>query len=343
MTNILSTTTFSSITFAGIDVGAEELVLVLRMNGVSAKAQSFANTRPGHQQLLKTLAKCGQVRLCLEATGVYYVDLAVCLHDAGVAVSVVNPKAAHNFAKALMRNNKTDAVDADVLAQFAERMDFVPWTRPSREALALRAFARRIDALTRERAAAKNQLHALCACQDTPKAVVQDAKLGIAQLQKRIERLDGEARALIRQYPQLERGFQLLLSIKGVGQTSAIALLGELIVLPKGLTHKQWVKYAGLNPRIFQSGKSVEKKPRLSKEGNCRVRQSLYMPALSAKRHDPYVKAYFEHLLARGKKKLQALCAVMRKLLHAIHGMLKHQQPFDNTRFYAMPKLKPIT
>ena len=73
-----------------------------------------------------------------------------------------------------------------------------------------------------------------------------------------------------------------------------------------------------------------------AKEGNGRVRQSLYMPALSAKRHDPYVKAYFEHLLARGKKKLQALCAVMRKLLHAIHGMLKHQQPFDNTRFYAM-------
>lgn len=321
--------------FAGIDVGAEELVLVLRKNGASMKAQKFVNSPAGHRQLVSALK---HARVCMEATGVYYVDLAVSLHDAGIALSVINPRAAHNFAKALMRNSKTDAVDADALAQFAERMDFVPWTRPSAEALELRAFARRIDALTRERAASKNQQHALCACQDTPKAVLHDVKLAIVQLQKRIERLAAQARSLIKQYPALEKNFQLLVSIKGVAQTSAIALLGELGVLPQGLTHKQWVKYAGLDPRVFQSGKSVEKKPRLSKAGNRHVRQALYMPALSAKRHDPHVRAYFEHLLVRGKKPLQALCAVMRKLLHAIHGMLKHQQPFDNSRFYAMQK-----
>jgi len=324
----------SSARFAGIDVGAKELVLVLRNNGVSMKAQTFANTLAGHQQLVKALKGA---RVCMEATGVYYVDLALSLHDAGIALSVINPRAAHNFAKALMHNSKTDAVDADALAQFAERMDFVPWTRPSAQALALRAFARRIQALTRERAAAKNQLHALCACQDTPKAVLQDVKLAIAQLQKRIERLAAQARSLIKQHAPLEHNLQLLISIKGVAQTSAIALLGELGVLPETLTHKQWVKYAGLDPRAFQSGTSVQKKPRLSKAGNAHVRQALYMPALSAKQHDPHVRAYFEHLLVRGKKPLQALCAVMRKLLHAIHGMLKHQQPFDNTRFYAIP------
>jgi transposase len=335
MSKTPSPVTQSIAVFAGIDVGAEELVLVLRENGVSRKAQTVANTPAGHQQLVKALKGA---RVCMEATGVYYLDLAVCLHDAGIALSVINPKASHNFAKALMHNSKTDAVDADVLAQFAERMDFVPWTRPSPEALTLRAFARRIDALTRERAASKNQLHALTACQGTPKAVLKDVTLAIAQLQKRIERLGAEARALIMQHPPLAQSFQLLLSIKGVGETSAIALLGELSVLAEGLTHKQWVKYAGLDPRVFQSGKSVEKKPRLSKAGNRHVRQALYMPALSAKQHDPHVRAYFEHLLARGKKPLQALCAVMRKLLHAIHGMLKHQQPFDNSRFYAMPK-----
>ena len=152
-----------------------------------------------------------------------------------------------------------------------------------------------------------------------------DVKLAIAQLQKRIERLSAEARALIKQHRPLEQNFQLLVSIKGVAQTSAIALLGELGVLPQGLTHKQWVKYAGLDPRVFQSGTSVEKKPRLSKAGNRHVRQALYMPALSAKQHDPHVRAYFEQLLARGKKPCSAV-AVMRKLLHAIQGMLKHQQ-----------------
>jgi transposase len=71
---------------------------------------------------------------------------------------------------------------------------------------------------------------------------------------------------------------------------------------------------------------------------NRHIRSALYMPALSAKQHDPHVKAYFQHLVANGKKPLQAVCAVMLKLLHAINGMLKHNKPFDNTRFYAIPE-----
>ncbi|MGJ0516257.1 MAG: transposase [Methylomicrobium sp.] len=89
--------------------------------------------------------------------------------------------------------------------------------------------------------------------------------------------------------------------------------------------------------RGFDFGKSVHKKARLSKAGNRHIRSALYMPALSAKTHDAHVGAYFQHLIANGKKPLQAVCAAMRKLLHAIHGMLKHNEPFDNTRFYAMP------
>ena len=113
--------------------------------------------------------------------------------------------------------------------------------------------------------------------------------------------------------------------------------MGELLLLPPGLTHREWVKFAGLDPKSFDSGKSVHKKTRLSKAGNRHIRPTLYMPALSAKQHDPYVKAYFQHLVVNGKKPLQAVCAIMRKLLHAIHGMLKHDKPFDNTRFYAIP------
>ena len=81
----------------------------------------------------------------------------------------------------------------------------------------------------------------------------------------------------------------------------------------------------------------MHKQPRLSKAGNLHMRKGLFMPALSARTHDPHVQAYFEHLVAAGKKPLQAICAVMRKLLHAIHGMFKNNQPFDNTRFYALP------
>ena len=109
-------------------------------------------------------------------------------------------------------------------------------------------------------------------------------------------------------------------------------------MLPKGLNHAQWVKFAGLDPKHFRSGSSVEKKTRISKAGNHYIRSALFMPAMSAKTYDPYVKAYFEHLLTLGKTPMQGVCAVMRKLLHALHGMLTNDQPFDNTRFYAMPK-----
>ena len=323
--------------FAGIDVGAEELILLVRKNGTSYKPQKFANTPADRARLVKKLVNMPGIIVCLEATGVYHFDLSIALHDAGVALMVVNPKSSHNFAKVLMKNSKTDAVDAETLAQYAGRMDFVAWTRPSDEKIALRSFARRIDALTRQKAAAKNQLHALSASKENPKAVLRDVGLAISQLEKRIACLSKEALALIGKHPDLERVFLLLTGIKGIAQTSAIALMGELLLLPPGLSHREWVKFAGLDPRAFDSGKSVHKQARLSKSGNRHIRSALYMPAMSAKQHDPYVKAYFQHLVDNGKKPLQALCAVMRKLLHAIHGMLKHDKPFDNTRFYAIP------
>jgi len=324
--------------FAGIDVGAEEVILVIRKNGKPFDPQKFANTPADRDRLVKKLVKLPGIIVCMEATGVYHFDLAIALHDAGVSIMVINPKASHNFAKVLMKNSKTDAVDANTLAEYAARMDFVAWTRPSNETIALRSFARRIDALTSQKAAAKNHLHALTATSETPKAVLKDVKLAIAQLQKRIDSLTAGALILIGKHPDLERILALLIGIKGIGNTSAIALMGELLLLPPDLSHREWVKFAGLDPRAFDSGKSVHKKTRIAKAGNRHIRSALYMPALSAKQHDPHVKAYFQHLVANGKKPLQAICAIMRKLLHAIHGMLKHNKPFFNTRFYAIPE-----
>jgi transposase len=125
--------------FAGIDVGAEELVLVIRKNGNALNPQKFNNTPSDHTRLVNKLAKLSNIIVCLEATGVYHFDLSLALHDAGVSLMVVNPKASHNFAKVLMKNSKTDAVDANTLAEYAERMEFVAWTRPSNEKIALRS------------------------------------------------------------------------------------------------------------------------------------------------------------------------------------------------------------
>jgi transposase len=163
--------------FAGIDVGADELVLVICKNTKSLNPQKFTNTPSDRARLVNKLAKLSGIIVCLEATGVYHFDLSIGLHDAGVSLMVLNPKAAHNFAKVLMKNSKTDAFDANTLAEYAERMAFVAWTRPSTEKISLRSFALRIHSLTQQKAVAKNHLHALTATVKTPKTVLKDANL----------------------------------------------------------------------------------------------------------------------------------------------------------------------
>jgi transposase len=324
-------------TFVGIDVGADELFVIVRNSGQSAHALVFKNTSADHQKLVQKIRKMNECTVCLEATGVYSMDVAIALFDAEIRVMVINPQSSHNFAKVLGKHSKTDSVDGDTLAQYAERMPFVSWTRPTDETMQLRILSRRIRALTDQKAVAKNQSHALSFIASTPKVVLKDLQLAITQLENRIKTLSNAALKFIHAHDELEQPFQHLIGVTGIATTSAIALLGELLLLPAGLSHAQWVKFAGLDPKHFRSGTSVDKKARISKAGNHYIRAALYMPALSAKCHDPYVKAFFDHLIAMGKTPMQAVCAVMRKLLHALHGMLTNNQAFDNTRFYAIP------
>ena len=126
-------------------------------------------------------------------------------------------------------------------------------------------------------------------------------------MEKRIDSLTAGALILIGKYPDLERILALLIGIKGIGNTSALALMGErLLLLLPDFSHREWLKFAGLDPRAFDSGKNVHKKTRISKAGNRHIRSALYMPALSAKQHDSHVKAYFQYLVVNGKRPLQA-------------------------------------
>jgi transposase len=322
---------------AGIDVAHKTLALAVGVGEKIGKAREYANTASGHRALIKKLKGAKVERVCLEATGSYHLDLALALDAAGLAIMVVNPKAAKHFAEALLSRTKTDAADAVVLARFAQSMPFEPWQRPDEHALALRACARRIEALSRSRTQAKNQLHALSQSTTTPQVVLDDVGLSIAQYDDQIQALRRWAETLIATDAVVQEAFELLLSVKGIASASAIQLLGELLVLPADMRAKQWVALAGLDPRHSTSGTSVNKKPRLSKAGNRHLRLALFMPALCATRNEPHVKAYYRHLIdGNGLKKIQAVCAVMRKLLHAIHGMLSQRQPFDGSRFYAL-------
>jgi transposase len=325
---------------AGIDIGARSVDLVFRVNGKNSKVERFEQTPVGHARLAKRLKALKPVCVVMEATGIYYLDLAVALHGEGVPVSVINPKSYRHFAQLKLSHSKTDAQDAALLAEYAERMTPRLWTPPEPTRLALRDLGRQINRLTGSRTQAKNRLHALQSKAMTMPLLIEDEQEGIALLGKRIERLQQAAVELVAQNSVLASQLQHLCAAKGIATASAIALLGELSVLPSSLRSAQVSRYAGLDVRLCQSGTSVNKPSRLSKAGNAYLRAALYMPALSAVRYDPHTKAFYEGLVARGKRKIQALCAVMRKYLTGLWACIRNNTAFDASLLFSEIHMK---
>ena len=321
--------------FAGIDVSARELSVAVRCERGDGKAvKTFNNNAAGHKALLAYLLR-GKVRarVCLEASGNYSLDLALTLQaHRQVEISVVNPRRARRFAESLGERSKTDPVDARVLCEYALRMPWVPWVPPDLLTLRLRALTRAIEALTVIQTQEKNRQHSLLASQALPRLLIRELQQHLDYLELRITRLRREARRLIAGNLELDRRFRLMLTTPGIGETSALQILGELAVLPDTLDARQWVAFSGLDPRRFTSGTSVEKKPRISRGGSRHLRRALYMPALVAIRHEPHLRAFYQRLLARGKAPLQAIVAVMRKLLHAFFAMFRSDHSYDGSK-----------
>jgi len=170
--------------------------------------------------------------------------------------------------------------------------------------------------------------------QAIPTAIRRDLARSLRAQERAIARLTREARKVIAPEPDLAERLALLDSVPGIAETSAIQILAELAVFAPDLEARQWVAYAGLDPREHTSGSSVQKKTRISKAGNKHLRRALYMPALVAVQHDPHLRAFYQQLLDRGKFKRQALVAVRRKLLHAFQGMFKTHQPYDGSKLF---------
>jgi transposase len=318
--------------FAGIDVSAHELSVAVHSGTVDREeVQTFSNNAAGHHALLAHLLRGkGRARVCLEASGNYSLDLALTLHaHRRVEVSVVNPRRARRFAESLGQRSKTDPVDAHVLCQYAWRMPWVSWVPPSMLALRLRGLTRAIEALGVTQTQEKNRRHSLKASKVLSTFLIRELQRHLDYLQVRITRLRREALRLIASDPELDRRFRLMLTTPGIGETSALQILGELAVLPDTLDARQWVAFGGLDPVRFTSGTTVEKKPRISRGGSRHLRRALYMPALVAIRHEPHLRAFFQRLVARGKARLQAVVAVMRKLLHAFFAMFRSDHAYD--------------
>lgn len=320
---------------AGLEIGSRELVVC--MSGTWSR---FSNDAEGHRKLVRYLTKRGNVRVCLEATGNYHLDVALALHrHPRVQVQVLNPWVARRFAEARLQRAKTDRVDAAALAEYAARMPHEEWKAPSAAVLALRTITRRMQQLADRKSSEGSRLHAAAASEALPAVVVQSLHDDQAHTDEQLATLQREARAVVRSDAQLEQLLQLLLTIPGVGERSALYLLGELGPVGRDMSPRQLVAHAGLDPRPIESGSSIHRPRRISKRGNSRLRHILYMTALAAAHHDRHFGAFYALLLQRQKVKRAALVAVMRKQLHAICGVWRSGASFDGARLF--PRLTP--
>jgi transposase len=265
------------------------------------------------------------IHACLEATGRYGEPLALFLHQQGVRVSVVNPARIQAFAHSELLRTKTDRVDAALIARFCVAHQPPLWTPPPPERRHLQALVRRLEALK----AMRQQEHNRLDLESTDSPLRASLTEHIAHLDQQLATLQQQQRDCLQAHPLLRQQAQLLQSIPGIGETTAVKLLAEVPLLGQYRSARQAAAYAGLSPRQRESGSSVRGKTRLSKVGNAAVRRALYLPAVVALRANPLLREFAARLLAAGKPKMAVVGAVMRKLLHQAHGVLKHNRPFD--------------
>jgi transposase len=327
--------------FIGIDISAKIFDVVTRNQGKPNKPNSFEQSFEGHEKCIKQLKKLKPKLIVMEATGIYHLDLAIAIYDAGLPISVINPASFKQFAALMLTQSKTDGIDAGLLAEFAEFAEFAErmeprlWVVPTKNCIYLKDLGRQIQRLKRDSTKTKNRLHAFKSKQSITPLLIEDVEDGIAPYTLRIGKLTKAALALIHDDQNLNTHFNNMQAAKGIGQASAISILAEFVALSIDMKAKQVSRHAGLDVKLRQSGSSVNGASRISKAGNAYLRSALFMPAMSAVRHDENAKAFKEALVGRGKKKIQANVAVMRKYLTGLWAVYQTGVAFDSSKLFS--------
>ena len=303
-------------TYVGIDVAKDMLDVALRPAGERWRVEHDA---AGLEQLVARLQALAPALIVLEATGGLELELVAALAAAALPVVVVNPRQTRDFARATGTLAKTDALDAAVLAHFAEAVR--PPQRPLSDAQTqtLRQLLTRRRQLVGMRVAEGQRLTRAGA------AVRPGIEAHIAWLEQERSELEDELRQTLQRSPVWRERDQLLRSVPGVGEQLSLTLLAELPELGR-LDRRQAAALVGVAPFNRDSGRMRGR--RTIWGGRARVRAMLYMGALSASRHNPLIRAFYQRLLAAGKPKKVALTACMRKLLVILNAMLKQHTPW---------------
>ncbi len=299
-------------TYVGIDVSKVTLdvaTLPIREHFV------VSNDEAGIDELLGKLAEVSEALVVLEASGGFERPVAAALAASGIALFVVNPRQARDFAKATGRLAKTDTLDAFVLAHFAQAIRPTPRAIPDAEAREFQEILARRRQIIRMITAEKNRLGA-----STSKAVRRRIQAHIRWLEKELSRTDRDLDETIEKSPTLKENETLLRSVPGVGPVLCRTLLAELPELGS-LSPRELSALVGVAPLNRDSG--TLRGRRTVWGGRARVREALYMGALIASRFNPAIKEFYERLVGAGKPKKVALVACMRKLLTILNAVVR--------------------
>ena len=316
----------AEVTYLGIDVSKRKLDCALLLGG-KTRNKAIENSPAGMNVLKAWLARHGGAgaHVCMEATNTYWELCAETLADAGHPVSVVNPALVKAHAQSCGLRTKTDAVDARTLADFCREKQPPVWMPPSPSERALRALVLRHQALVEMQTQEKNRI------ETAGEAAQESVQIHLQWLSAELKRIEKAIRQHIDDDPGMRGRRDLLDSIPGLGVRTIALLLAYIGAQCRFGNARQFVAFAGLNPKLHESGSSVHRKPKLSKIGHSALRRGLYMPAMVTLYRTAWGQRFRERLEQAGKPAMLIIGAMMRKLAQVAYGVLLSGKPFDPT------------
>ncbi|MEN6530875.1 MAG: transposase [Anaerolineaceae bacterium] len=303
--------------FAGIDVGKDKLFVNIYLD---SQVRDFPNTHSGLERMSRFLIKNAVDLVVMEASGGYERKPASDLRACGLSVAVVNPTYVRRFAQGMGTLAKTDTIDACLIAHFASVKQPKPQAARTVEEEELAALVERREQLVSLLSVEKNRLSKTS---DYSKSSIQNS---IQFLAGQIDTIETEIKVLVAKSPERQAKLHCMSSFIGVGDVTAVTLLTEMPELGNE-SREHIAALAGVAPINRDSGKMKGK--RRTYGGRARVRRTLYLAALSASKHNPIIRAFYERLLAAGKEKMVALVACMHKILTILNAMLKKGELFN--------------
>jgi transposase len=321
----------------GIDVSMKKIDCCLSFYTEELKVKvvstsTFDNNPAGFVKLREWLNKKQDnglvIYVNMEATGTYHEEAAYFLAGIGYRLSVIQPAKGKQYARSLDEKNKTDKIDAAMLARMGLERELTLWSRPNETLRILKRMSRERISLIRDRNALTNQLHALNHSFEAFQDSVERLNERVALATKQLAQIEAQMRARVESDPELSVKSKHAVTIPGVNFVTAITVIAETDGFANIGNRRQLVSYVGLDVVMKESG-TLSWRPRISKRGNAYIRAGLYMAAVSSIIHNKTLKLYFNRLKENGKPGKTGIVALERKLLILIYTLYKNEQVFQ--------------